>query len=133
MGLLTFPRVAVASLRLTAGFALVSTPVGDAISFLNENGMINPMQKASISFSIEKSCNDFIAEVTPHLAQACKIPEEKIISDFYFDKRTNEVKGMIQIPEPAKESVIDQLYYYGKAAWRNQKSEPNAFHLFIAD
>ncbi|MBR7121593.1 MAG: hypothetical protein IKC94_05055, partial [Lentisphaeria bacterium] len=29
--------------------ALVSTPVGDAISFLNENGVINPMQKASIS------------------------------------------------------------------------------------
>ena len=40
---------------------------------------------------------------------------------------------MIQIPEPAKESVIDQLYYYGKAAWRNQKNEPNDFHLFIAD
>ena len=53
--------------------------------------------------------------------------------DFYFDKRTNEVKGMIQIPEPAKESVIDQLYYYGKAAWRNQKNEPYDFHLFIAD
>ena len=83
--------------------------------------------------SIEKSCSDFIAEVTPHLAQACKLPEEKIISDFYFDKRTNEVKGMIKIPEPAKESVIDQLYYYGKAAWRNQKSEPYDFHLFIAD
>ena len=52
---------------------------------------------------------------------------------FSFDKRTNEVKGMIKIPEPAKESVIDQLYYYGKAAWKNQKSEPNDFHLFIAD
>ena len=32
MGLLTYLRVAVATLRLTAGFALVSTPVGDAIS-----------------------------------------------------------------------------------------------------
>ena len=40
---------------------------------------------------------------------------------------------MIQIPEPATESAIDQLYYYGKAAWRNQKSEPYDFHLFIAD
>lgn len=40
---------------------------------------------------------------------------------------------MIQIPEPAKESVIDQLYYYGKAAWRNQKSEPHDFHLIIVD
>ena len=72
--------------------------------------------------SIEKSCNDFIAEVTPYLAQACKLPEKQIISDFYFDKRTHEVKGMIQIPEPVTESAIDQLYYYGKAAWRNQKS-----------
>ena len=44
-----------------------------------------------------------------------------------------QVKGMIQIPEPAKESVIDQLYYYDKAAWRNQKSEPYDFHLVIAD
>ena len=83
--------------------------------------------------SIEKNCNDFIAEVTPYFAQACKLPEEKIISDFYFDKRTNEVKGMIKIAEPATESAIDQLYYYGKAAWRNQKSEPYDFHLFIAD
>ena len=40
---------------------------------------------------------------------------------------------MIQIPEPATESAIDQLYYYGKAAWRNQKSEPYDFYLFIAD
>ena len=38
--------------------------------------------------SIEKSCNDFIAEVTPYFAQACKIPEKEIISDFYFDKIT---------------------------------------------
>ena len=83
--------------------------------------------------TIEKSCRNFIAEVTPHLAQVCKIPEKKIISDFYFDKRTHEVKGMIQIPEPAKESVIDQLYYYDNATWRNQKSEPYDFYLFIAD
>ena len=92
----------------------------------------SPTQQISQQ-TIEKSCSDFIAEVTPHLAQACKLPEEKIISDFYFDKRTNEVKGMIQITEPATESAIDQLYYYGKAAWRNQKSEPYDFHLFIAD
>ena len=92
----------------------------------------SPTQRISRQ-TIEKSCRDFIAEVTPYFAQACKIPEKEIISDFYFDKRTNEVKGIIQIPEPAKESVIDQLYYYGKAAWRNQKSEPYDFHLFIAD
>ena len=75
----------------------------------------SPTQQISQQ-TIEKSCRNFIAEVTPYLAQACKLPEEKIISDFYFDKRTNEVKGMIKIPKPAKESVIDQLYYYGKAA-----------------
>ena len=92
----------------------------------------SPTQQISQQ-TIEKSCRNFIAEVTPHLAQVCKIPEKKIISDFYFDKRTHGVKGMIQITEPATVSIIDQLYYYGKAAWRNQKSEPHDFHLFIVD
>ena len=71
--------------------------------------------------SIEKNCNDFIAEVTPYLAQACKLPEEKIISDFYFDKRTNEVKGMIKIAEPATESAIDQLYILRQSCMEKSK------------
>ena len=71
--------------------------------------------------SIEKSCNDFIAEVTPYCAQACKLPEEKIISDFYFDKRTNEVKGMIKIAEPATESAIDQLYILRQSCMEKSK------------
>ena len=43
--------------------------------------------------SIEKSCNDFIAEVTPYLAQACKLPEEKSFPIFTSIKEQMRLKA----------------------------------------
>ena len=43
----------------------------------------SPTQQISQQ-TIEKSCRNFIAEVTPHLAQVCKIPEKKNHFRFLF-------------------------------------------------
>jgi len=39
------------------------------------------------------------------------------------------LQGLCFVPKEISESVIDQLYYTGKAVWRSQPSEPYDFFL----
>ena len=78
---------------------------------------------------IEKSINNFFDEMKDTISRRCHIKKDSIQTDTHYDGRRKVLQGLCFVPKEISESVIDQLYYTGKAVWRSQPSEPYDFFL----
>ena len=78
---------------------------------------------------IEKSINNFFDEMKDTISRRCHIKKDSIQTDTHYDGRRKVLQGLCFVTKEISESVIDQLYYTGKAVWRSQPSEPYDFFL----
>ena len=82
---------------------------------------------------IEKNINNFFDEMGSILAKKCHIKKAAIETRIHYNGRKKILEGQCFIPQATNENVIDSLYYYGKAIWRSQPTEPHSFSLFTVD
>ena len=82
---------------------------------------------------IEKSINNFFNEMGSELAKACHIKRAAIETGIHYNGRKRILEGQCYVPKETNTSVIDSLYYQGKAIWRSQPTEPYDFYLFTVN
>ena len=82
---------------------------------------------------IEKSINNFFDVMSGRLAKTCHIKKTDIETRIHYNGRKKILEGQCYVPKETNTSVIDSLYYQGKAIWRSQPTEPHSFSLFTVD
>ena len=94
--------------------------------FIITQGITRKMTKAKLADKI----TGFLAERKNDLMKALKLPENKILTDCYYDRDSREYKGMIRIKKDCTDSRIDHLYNVTKVIWTATDCEPCTISIY---
>lgn len=77
----------------------------------------------------EKMTN-FLAERKKDLMKDLKLQENRIHTSSYYDKDSQEYKGLLRIKKECKDSRIEQIQKRNEAMWRSRDSPPYTIEIY---
>ena len=94
--------------------------------FIITQGISRKMTKAKVT---EKLTN-FLAKRKQDLMKKLKLQENRIHTSSYYDKDSQEYKGLLRIKKECKDSRIEQIQDRSKAIWTSKDCEPCDITLY---
>ena len=94
--------------------------------FIITQGISRKMTKAKVT---EKLTN-FLTQRKQDLMKKLKLQENRIHTSSYYDKDSQEYKGLLRIKKECKDSRIEQIQNQNKAIWTATDCEPYTMSIY---
>ena len=94
--------------------------------FIITQGISRKMTKAEVT---EKLTN-FLTKRKLDLMKKLKLQENRIHTSSYYDKDSQEFKGLLRIKKECKDSRIEQIQKRNEAMWRSRDSPPYTISIY---
>jgi hypothetical protein len=94
--------------------------------FIITQGITRKMTKAKVT----EKLTDFLAKRKQELMKKLKLQENRIHTSSYYDKDSQEYKGLLRIKKECKDSRIEQIQDWSKVIWAAKDCQPYTIVIY---